>query len=313
MILIDYSSLAVPTIIAIGSAYMQEENSEKLKNEFDSFMNIFRVAMLNQYENISKKFVKKYGKIYVCRDSTGNWRKEYFTNYKANRKQKQSGKFWTELAYPIMNKFLEETNKHLYPTLELSNCEADDVIGSIVIKFKTLKCPIWNKQKILIVSEDKDFIQLTYYKDVDLYSNHKNKMIEVEDPTEFILEQIIHGDSSDGVPNILSSDDVMLRGDDGKQKRRQTPVTKNKNKLLREQIINNKFDTPDIEANYNRNKKMIDFHCIPKNYMDNSVLIFTIASLFQKSLNQFEYITINNRRNIPDFYGGHDYNVYRNL
>ena len=42
------------------------------------------------------------------------------------------------------------------------------------------------------------------------------------DPIVFLREQIIKGDRSDGVPNILSDDDIFLRDE------RQKPINKKK-------------------------------------------------------------------------------------
>ena len=81
--------------------------------------------------------------------------------------------------------------------LHVEKCEADDIIATLVA--------MREEDKYLIISGDKDFIQLQHYGDVYQYSPMlKSFMGENVDPETFLREQIIKGDRSDGVPNILS-------------------------------------------------------------------------------------------------------------
>ena len=79
------------------------------------------------------------------------------------------------------------------------------------------------EDKYLIVSGDKDFIQLHHYGDVYQFSPIlKGYIGEQIDPIQFLHEQIIKGDRSDGIPNVLSDDNVFIEG------RRQRPLSKKK-------------------------------------------------------------------------------------
>ena len=69
---------------------------------------------------------------------------------------------------------------------------------------------------------------------------------------------IIRGDSSDGIPNILSQDDIFLV--EGKK---QGSITKKK----LEQWLNQKpedFCNEEMMRNYSRNSHLIDFSYIPE-------------------------------------------------
>ena len=88
----------------------------------------------------------------------------------------------------------------------------------------------------------------------------------------FLREQIIKGDRSDGVPNILSDDDIFLRDE------RQKPI--NKKRLAEWADTDNIPLGSETRKYFERNKKLIDLSMIPediktsiinnyKNYKDN--------------------------------------------
>ena len=61
----------------------------------------------------------------------------------------------------------------------------------------------------MIVSGDKDFIQLQKHSFVTQYSPTLKKFVNGIDPHVYIKEHILKGDRSDGVPNFLSPDDYI--------------------------------------------------------------------------------------------------------
>jgi hypothetical protein len=87
-------------------------------------------------------------------------------------------------------------------------------------------------------------------------------MIQCDDPESFLKEHILRGDKSDGIPNILSNDDVFDLGI------RQTP--------LRKPILNS-YMRMTIEKddkyyrNYLRNQTLIDLEFIPED-IENKIL-----------------------------------------
>ena len=75
-------------------------------------------------------------------------------------------------------------------------------------------------RKVLILSGDKDFIQL-HNDRIKQYNTVLNKFVgKGENPIIYIREHILKGDRSDGILNILSDDNVFVEG------RRQTPLSK---------------------------------------------------------------------------------------
>ena len=160
---------------------------------------------------------------------------------------------WTMIFDTLQTVKEEIRDNFPYRYMYVENCEADDIIAILVKKFAP-------HEKVLIVSGDKDFQQLHKYPNVEQWSPNLNKMIRCDDPDLFLREHILTGDKSDGVPNILSSDDCLDQGI------RQTPLRKPvKEKYLR--ITIEKDDK--YYRNYLRNQTLIDLEFIPSNIEEN--------------------------------------------
>jgi 5'-3' exonuclease len=217
----------------------------KQQNEID--IDLLRHLVLNTYRMYRTKF-KSYGELVICQDSGNQWRRDIFPEYKLNRKKTQSkSKFdWNEIYNSLAIIRDEIVENFPYKSISIPRCEADDVIGVI--------CKHYHQQeKIVIVSSDKDFQQLQRYPNIKQYSPIHKKFLVCEDPERFLLEHIIKGDSSDGVPNILSDNDVFVT--DGK---RQTGCGIKKVNLIIEDI--NNWNTTD---NWHRNHNMVDLNQVP--------------------------------------------------
>ena len=80
----------------------------------------------------------------------------------------------------------------------------------------------YNPEKIMIVSSDRDFLQLQRFKNVRQFSPLLKKELSVDNPRVYLQTHIIKGDKGDGVPNILSDDNVFVEGF------RQKPITQKK-------------------------------------------------------------------------------------
>jgi len=114
-------------------------------------------------------------------------------------------------------------------------------------------------ENVMIVSSDGDFIQLQKYSNVRQYSPILRKTLSERNPIRELQEKVLRGDSGDGVPNVLSSDDVFVR-DGGRQK----PLS---SKTV--EIWIKYFDSLQTimdgttYAQFCRNRNMIDLSCIP--------------------------------------------------
>ena len=229
------------------------------RNAVDLSEDLVRHMILNSLRGINKKFKKDYGELVIASDGKHSWRKQVFPNYKANRKKnrEKSGHDW-ESIFDFLNRIKLELKEFLpYKIIEVETAEADDVIAVLIRRMERIVGPNHAK-KILIVSGDKDFIQL-HNEYVKQYNPILNKYVgKDETPGIYIKEHILKGDRSDGVPNILSDDNVFIEG------RRQRPLSKKKlNELICSGFLYTVLNDEE-QKNYDRNRKLIDLTCIPQ-------------------------------------------------
>ena len=241
MILLDYSQIALSNIIV-----------QKLNDE-----NMIRHMILNSIRMYNKKYRDEYGQMVICADGINTWRKEYFPLYKAHRKKNRdnSDQDWTEI-FRILNLVREEIKENLpYKVIHLEGCEADDIIGTLTAQTQEFG----QHEPVMIISSDKDFIQLHKYKNVKQYSPIQKKMLVDKNPRSYCFEHICRGDKGDGIPNILSPDNAIAEG------LRQTAMTKKKIEHWAENADKLKEIMSHEEyRNYQRNKKLIDLGEIPE-------------------------------------------------
>jgi hypothetical protein len=240
MILVDLNQVLISNLMAQTRGAIDE-----LPNK-----DMLRHMVLNSLRGYNLKFKQEYGKAILCADGANPWRRDIFPNYKYKRKQSRedSGVDWTAL-FVMISEIRDEIAKNFpYIVLHIDKVEADDIIAVLVKENH-------DKEKIMIISGDKDFIQLHKYPNVKQYAPIQKKFVESEDPINFLHEQVIKGDRSDGVPNILSADDVFVTGT------KQRPI--NKKRLEEWANIDNIPLGSETKKYYERNKKLIDLEEIP--------------------------------------------------
>ena len=250
MILLDYSQTVIGSFMAVsrGKPVVEED--------------LLRHTILNSIRMFRKQFTKDYGEMVICCDDKNNWRKEVFPEYKANRRKNRENDItdWKTL-FELLHEMREDLTKYFpYKVMHVDSAEADDIIGVLVAERQNR----FPSPPTLILSSDKDFIQLQKYQGVRQWSPLQKKFI-VGDPTESLYDKTIRGDTGDGVPNILSSDDTLIT--EGK---RQTPVTKKKMELWRGKKPE-EFCNEAMLRNYHRNKTMVDLRETPESIRINIV------------------------------------------
>ena len=252
MIIVDLNQIMISNLMVQINGRQAVELSEDL----------VRHMVLNSLRAHNKKFSKDYGDMVIACDSKNVWRREFFPNYKAGRKanREKSDHDWNAI-FTMLGNIRNEIRENLpYKVLELETAEADDIIAALVRRVQNRVSPNHLK-KILILSGDKDFIQL-HNEFVKQYNPVLNKYVgKDENPALYIKEHILKGDRSDGIPNVLSDDDVFIEG------RRQKPLSRKKIDSWLEEVLMTM--TEEEEKNYNRNRKLIDLNCIPQESEDN--------------------------------------------
>ena len=286
MILIDMNQVCISNLMMqIGS---------KRQNDVDE--NLVRHMVLNSLRMYRSKFSAEYGELVLCYDSKKYWRRDYFPNYKSNRKKDReaSGLDWN-LIFETLNNIRDEIKEHFpYKVLEVEGAEADDCIATVVDYVS--KTPT-AYEKVLILSGDKDFIQLQKHNFVKQFSPVLKKFVNGQDPHLYIREHILKGDRSDGIPNFLSSDDTFIN------ELRQKPLAKKKISVWVD-LKPEDFCTEEMMRNYQRNKTLIDLECIPNVLKEEILLEYLKPPIGERSklLNYFISKRLKNLMNdIGDF------------
>lgn len=241
--------------------------------------NMVRHMILNSLRSYRSKFKDEYGELVIACDNTNYWRKQTFPYYKANRKKniEKSELDWKSL-FECLNKIRQELKDFFpYKVIDVESAEADDIISTLVREFSS---GLNTGEKILILSGDKDFIQLHIYPNVKQYDPTRKKWVSHQDPNRFLKEHIMKGDAGDGVPNILSADNCFVVGD------RQRPLTAKKLDFYLSHP--DKMET-EIARNYFRNATLIDLSNTPEEIREEVIRQFNEQSERDRSklLNYF--------------------------
>ena len=152
-----------------------------------------------------RKFRDQYGDLVICCDSKKSWRKDIFPFYKANRKSTRAKDDidWNGI-FEVINSITQDLkSKFPYAVISVDQAEADDIIGVLSKNY-------YRNEKIMIVSSDKDFLQLQKYYSVEQYSPTQKKLLQSNSPYQYLKEHIMKGDRGDGIPNFLSDDDTYV-------------------------------------------------------------------------------------------------------
>lgn len=250
MILVDLNQ------VMISNLMMQIGNHHNAQLD----ENMLRHMILNTLRFNRNKFGNEYGEYIICADDKDYWRKKSFPYYKARRKMdRQKSELDWNTIFCVLNKVREELKEFFpYKVIQIDHAEADDIIGTIVHEEGQ---ELNTGEKILILSGDKDYIQLHKYANVNQYDPTRKKWIRHSDPEAYLREHIIRGDAGDGVPNILSNDNCLVVGE------RQKPITK---KRLAEWTDNASMDE-NVLRNFHRNRMLIDLELVPDNIKEEAL------------------------------------------
>jgi len=242
MIIFDFNQVAISSLMEqIGSSKKPVEES------------LVRHMILNVIRTYVKKFKATHGpEVVIACDNKHYWRRDIFPQYKASRKKNRdaSGHDWASI-FDCLHKIKEELKENSpYKVVDVDTCEADDIIAVLATKYAA-------HGKVMILSSDKDFAQLQKFPNVEQFSPILKKFIKEQLPAAQLKQMIIRGDKGDGIPNILTKDDVFVEG--GRQK----PITEAK-------IINwlnqdpSEFCNDEMLRNFKRNEMLIDLTQIPE-------------------------------------------------
>ena len=265
MIIVDFNGIAISSIV-----------TQKLEVQED----LIRHMILNSIRMYNKKYRAEFGQLVVACDSS-TWRRDYFPEYKYKRRETraedqadESKMDWNEV-FRILNMVLDEIRDNLpYKVVKVDKAEADDIIGTLV----ELTQEFGKHEPVMIISSDKDFVQLQKYSNVQQFSPMLKKEMKEKNPRNFLYEHIFKGDSGDGVPNVLSADNVFVKGE------RQKPVTAKKMEEWMSNIENlQKVMDATTYRNFVRNKKLIDLSETPAELKEEIINTYENQTVAHKS------------------------------
>lgn len=270
MIVIDLSQFLISSVfVQIG------------KQKVDLNEDLLRHILINSIRTIRIKY-KDHGNIVIACDDKDYWRKQIFPYYKAHRKKarEESDIDWNAI-FKSLDKFKIELRENFpYKVIQIPHAEADDIIAVL--------CKHYHAEGIVIASSDKDYQQLQKYPRVSQYSPMTKKELICSYPEQFLLEHIIKGDASDGIPNCLSADNTFVMG------LRQKVLT---SKRMSEICYDTENLSADTKRNFLRNKSLIDFDSIPEN-IENQIIEAFESQEYGDRKSLFNYFITHKLKNL---------------
>ena len=224
-----------------------------------------------------RKFSPEYGELVICCDSKHSWRKDIFPFYKANRKtnRQKDDIDWSGI-FEVINSVTEDLKtKFPYAVLNVEHAEADDIIGVLSKNY-------YRDEKVMIVSSDKDFIQLHKYYSVKQYSPTQKKLLNSIDPNEYLKEHIMKGDRGDGIPNFLSDDDTFVTD------KRSKKILKSKLEAWKN-LDPTEFCNEKMYRGWKRNQQLVDLSHTPQD-------------IKQKIVDQYDTYEYNQRDKLLNYF-----------
>lgn len=248
MLLNDLSGIAYHKII---NYYANEERPD--------IKDVKRVLLteLSEYEEL---YSKTFGRMIICADSKPYWRSEVQPSYKENRlKARATSTIDNEAFYEdldiIKQDIIDYSN---WVILDIKRAEADDIIA-VLTKYASD-----NNEKTIIISSDKDMLQLqTRHKEVYQFSPNRNKLLTLENTEYDILTHFLKGDTGDGIPNVFSVEGhFMIEGEKPRQKSIAKKIIADVREHLEDLTKCKSLDKASIKR-FNQNIELIDTSYTP--------------------------------------------------
>ena len=224
-----------------------------------------------------RKFRDQYGDLVICCDSKKSWRKDIFPFYKANRKSTRAKDDidWNGI-FEVINSITQDLkSKFPYAVISVDQAEADDIIGVLAKNY-------YRNEKIMIVSSDKDFLQLQKYYSVEQYSPTQKKLLQSNSPYQYLKEHIMKGDRGDGIPNFISDDDTYVTD------KRSKKILKTKLEAWKN-LDPTEFCNEKMMRGWKRNQQLVDLSHTPQD-------------IKQKIVDQYDTYEYNQRDKLLNYF-----------
>lgn len=288
MILLDYSQ------VALSNVFQFKDQLKKGSDHIEA-ANIIRHAVLTGVKGMRKKFGRTYGEMVIACDGKQYWRKDIFPHYKAGRKAARDKQDldWT-LIFDTISLIREEIAEHFpYRVIHIDKAEADDIIGTLAGWTQTnglIENALFaDKQPVMIVSSDGDFKQLHKYDNVKQYNPILKKDVTVDDPAAYLRAHIAKA-GDDGIPNVLSPDDVFIT-----EGVRQTPMRQARLDLFIEKG-RDACEDPEQTKRWDRNNALINLDLIPESIKGAIISAYIVGTPKGNKMAIYNYLVKNRCR-----------------
>ncbi len=295
MILVDYSSISIGAVHALHESLVKGTPEEAT--------DLLRHVILNSLLSIKKKFAKEYGDIVIAVDNRRYWRKDYFPEYKASRKtDREASDLPWEAIYAAMDDVKDGLDRFFpYRVVDVEGAEADDVIGTLVhyirdnVELDRMFDPgplgMEEGPPLLIVSADKDFLQLQQFTFVKQYNPQRKQFVRVtpQEALEYLHEHIMRGDEGDGIPNVRMPNNTFV------DHLRQLPITKT---LIAQCKSDEGISEARVRLGFDRNRTLIDLDRAPMEVKHRIIDAFTNASTKSSRKLIYDYFVSRRLRNL---------------
>ena len=230
-------------------------NLDAVKEDPNFIIHVYLITLLKQ--------IRKHepSEVILALDSNHSWRKDYYEENIKTLGLNESDPFWKKFIdqgykgqrkkdptvnfgelFKLMDELYDVLNKNTnFKCIRIQGSEGDDVIS-------TLTKYLHNENEIIILSSDKDFIQLLKYENVFIYDPLKLDFVNGKNINinEYKKLHILTGDKSDNIPPVK-----IRMGD--KTARNLLPIL---DKTLQLDI--------NVRKIYNFNEKLIDLDFTPE-------------------------------------------------
>lgn len=186
MILVDFNNLAYRALfVSLGI--------NKGATHPEQYGGLCTHILLKSIRACEERFKTMYGDIVVCKDYPWTWRNRLYPFYKKQRKRDEHTLNWSAY-WPFQKEQFAALKMFGYNTIEVENVEADDCIAVLS------RTP---NEKHLIVSQDKDFLQLVNNDSIHFYKPIDDEYItQNENRDNDLIMHILIGDKVDNIPSI---------------------------------------------------------------------------------------------------------------
>lgn len=236
-----------------------------------------------------KKYGAKYGEMVIACDGRNYWRKEIFPYYKAGRsKTREKSDLDWKLIFDTISQIREDLSTHFpYRVVHVDRAEADDVIATMCKWTQTNalidRGMFEDKQDVMIISSDGDFKQLHKYDNVKQWSPIQKKVVECNDPVAYLAQHIAKA-GDDGIPNILSADNVLVT-----EGVRQSKMTAKKLEAFVE-LGRDACENDEQRRNWDRNNQLINLDLIPADIEQTIVDTYTSSTPKGDRMSIYQYL-----------------------